>query len=75
MVATVRLDDELEETLNSITKKFHIKKSDVIRDAIKYYAKHIEKNQKSRLQIAMDKTMKSDYKEYKEFESSIDDSL
>jgi len=75
MVATVRLDTELEDILNSITKRFHKKKSDIIREAIKHYAQHIEKNQKSRLQNAMTKTMKSDFKEYKEFESSLDDSL
>jgi len=75
MIATVRLDSELEEILNSITKKFHKKKSDIIREAIKHYAKHIEISQKTRLQIAMGKTMKSDFKEYQNFESSIDDSL
>ena len=75
MVATVRLDTELEDILNSITKRFHKKKSDIIREAIKHYAKHIEKNQKSRLQNAISKTMKSDFNEYRELEDSLDDSL
>ncbi len=75
MVATVRLDSELEEILSSISKKFHKKKSDVIREAISFYAKNLEQNQKTRLQKAMDKTMKSDFQEYKGLESSLDDSL
>lgn len=75
MIATVRLNSELEEILNSVSTKFHKKKSDVIREAIKYYAQNLEKNQKTRLQKAMDKTMKGDFKEYKEIEDSLDDSL
>ncbi|MCD6259417.1 MAG: CopG family transcriptional regulator [Helicobacteraceae bacterium] len=71
MIATVRLNSEMEELLNSISTKFHKKKSDVIRDAIKYYAQNLEKNQKTRLQKAMAKTMKSDMKEYKEIEGSL----
>jgi predicted DNA-binding protein len=75
MIATVRLNSELEEILNSVSTKFHKKKSDVIREAIKYYAQNLEKNQKTRLQKAMDKTMKSDFKEYKDIEESLDDHL
>ena len=75
MIATVRLDSELEEILNSVAKKFHKKKSDVIREAICFYAKNLEMTQKSRLQNAMEKTMTSDFKEYKELEETLDDSL
>ena len=75
MVATVRLDSELEETLNSIAKKFHKKKSDVIREAISFYAKNLEKTQQTRLQKAMDKTSKSDFKEYTILEDSLNDGL
>ena len=75
MIATVRLDSELEEILNSVAKKFHKKKSDVIREAISFYAKNLEMTQKSRLQNAMEKTMKSDFNEYKELEETLDDSL
>ncbi len=75
MVATVRLDRELEEILNSISKKFHKKKSDVIREAISFYAKSLEKNQKTRLQKAMQKTSICDFEEYKDLESSLDDNL
>jgi len=75
MTATVRLDSELEEILNSVAKRFHKKKSDVIREAISFYAKSLEKNQKTRLQAAMQKTSKSDFEEYKDLEDSLDDSL
>ena len=75
MIATVRLDSELEEVLNSIAKKFHKKKSDVIREAIAHYAKSLEKSQKTRIQKAMAKTMQSDFSEYKELEGSLDDSF
>ena len=36
MVATVRLNEELEELLNKLTKKFHKKKSDIMREALRY---------------------------------------
>lgn len=75
MLATVRLNDELEEILTSLTQRFHKKKSDVIREAIRFYALELEKNQKTRMQKAMDKTAKSDHKEYKELEETLDDGL
>lgn len=75
MVATVRLNDELEELLNSISKRFHKRKSDVIREAIRFYAQDLQKNQKTRLQKAMSKTMKEDYKVYKELEDGLSDGL
>jgi len=38
MVATVRLDEKLEAILTNISKTLHKRKSDVIRDAISFYA-------------------------------------
>ena len=75
MIATVRLDSELENVLNSVAKRFHKKKSDVIREAISFYAKSLEENQKTRMQQAMNKTMKNDFIEYKAMEGSLDDSM
>jgi len=75
MVATVRLNSELEELLNSISKRFHKKKSDVIREAIRFYAKDLESTQKSRMQKAMQKSAQNDFREYKEFEDSLNDGL
>ena len=75
MTATVRIDDTLEDKLNKLTKTLHKKKSDVIREAINYYADNIEKTQKSRILKAVEKTKEVDKKEYKTFEGTIDDSL
>lgn len=75
MVATVRLSTELEETLNSIAKRFHKKKSDIIREAITFYAQNLEKTKKTRLQKAIDKTYEADFTEYKDMEESLDDAL
>jgi len=75
MLATVRLNDELTELLTSITERFHKKKSDVIREAIRFYAQELEKNQKTRMQKAMERTAKSDLKEYKALEDTLNDGL
>ncbi len=75
MLATVRLNDELAELLTSITKQFHKKKSDVIREAIRFYAKELEKNQSTRMQKAIKKTAKSDLSEYKILEDTLHDGL
>ena len=75
MVATVRLNDELEDLLNRLTKKFHKKKSDIIREALLHYGKNLENEHKSRMQKAMAKTAKEDYKEYKRLEEGLNDGL
>jgi predicted DNA-binding protein len=75
MVATVRLSNELEEILNSLAKNFHKKKSDIIREAIEFYAKDVKNRQKSRMQKAMSKCSQSDGKVYKKLEESLDDTL
>ena len=75
MVATVRLDDNLENTLNRVSKILHKKKSDVIRDAITFYAQNIEENKKSRILNAVEKTKNLDKKEFKDFEDISDDGL
>jgi len=75
MVATVRLNSELAEILNPISTRFHKKRSDIIREAIRHYAKEMDTTQKSRMQKAMQKTMKSDFKEYKDLEESLADGL
>ncbi|MDN5110717.1 CopG family transcriptional regulator [Aliarcobacter butzleri] len=56
MIATVRLDDNLEKTLNRISKIVQKKKSDVIREAIIFYSQNIEQNKKSRMLKAKEKT-------------------
>jgi Arc/MetJ-type ribon-helix-helix transcriptional regulator len=75
MLATVRLNSEMEDILTSLTQRFHKKKSDVIREAIRFYADELNKNQKTRMQNAMQKTAKSDFSEYKILEESLNDGL
>ena len=75
MTATVRIDDTLEKKLEKLTKTLHKKKSDVIRDAINYYANDMEKIQKSRILKAVEKTKEKDKNDYKAFEGTLDDSL
>ncbi|MCT7628687.1 ribbon-helix-helix protein, CopG family [Aliarcobacter butzleri] len=75
MVATVRLDENLEKTLDNISKTLDKKRSDIIREAISFYAKSIENSKKSRILNAIEKTKKSDKKLYDDFESTINDSI
>jgi predicted transcriptional regulator len=75
MVATVRLDDALESKLNNLASTLHKKKSDVIREAIEYYAKSIEKNKKSRILKAVEKTKNADKAAYEDFEGTLSDGL
>ena len=75
MTATVRLDDTLENTLNRLSTILHKKKSDVIREAIKYYALNVEKGAKSRMLTAIGKTKEIDKKDFKDFEGTFDDGI
>ncbi|MDD3775839.1 MAG: ribbon-helix-helix protein, CopG family [Sulfurovaceae bacterium] len=75
MVATVRLDDVLEDKLNALAHSLHKKKSDVIREAIEYYAKSIEKSKKSRILKAVEKTKNADKDEYINLEGTLSDGL
>lgn len=75
MIATVRLDENLEKTLDNISKTLDKKRSDIIREAISFYAKSIENSKKSRILNAIEKTKKSDKKLYANFESTLNDSI
>jgi len=75
MTATVRLDKTLEEKLDFISQSLHKKKSDIIRDAISFYADSIQNSQKSRILKAVAKTKDADKAENGEFEGTIDDGL
>ena len=71
MIATVRLDDNLEKTLNRVSKIVQKKKSDVIREAIIFYSQNIEQNKKSRILNAID----IDKKDFESFEGTINDGI
>ena len=75
MTATVRLDENLEVSLNRVSKALNKKKSDLIRDAITFYIQNIEENKKSRLLKAVEKTKIQDKKEFKDFQGAIDDDI
>ena len=75
MTATVRLDDNLEEKLKNLAKTLHKRKSDVIRDAINFYASSVEKDQKSRILSAVEKTKDADKKLSDTYEGTISDAL
>jgi len=75
MVATVRLDKKVENSLNNLTKELNKKKSDVIRDAINYYALMIESRKKAKIKDAVLKTKDADKKLLAEFEDILDEAL
>lgn len=75
MTATVRLDDTLEKTLISLSDTLHKKKSDVIRDAIVFYAQNVQKSKKRRILEAVAKTAKADKIESDFLDGTVDDGL
>lgn len=75
MTATVRLDKALEKTLDTLSIKLHKKKSDIIRDAITFYAKNIAKNKKNKIRIAVDKTKDADKRLYDDIEGTMNDGI
>ena len=75
MTATVRLDDTLTEKLNKLSHTLHQKKSDVIRDAICYYAQNVEAKKKSKILSAVEKVKEADKLEYEVFEGTINDGI
>lgn len=75
MTATVRLDKSLEEKLDFISQTLHKKKSDIIRDAISYYADSIQSSKKSRMLKAVAKTKDADKVENGIFDGTLNDGL
>ncbi|KFL34446.1 MULTISPECIES: ribbon-helix-helix protein, CopG family [unclassified Sulfurospirillum] len=75
MTATVRLDEALELKLERMAKTLHKKKSDVIRDAIDFYASSVESEKKSRILLAVEKTKEADKALYTSVEGTLNDGL
>ena len=73
MIATVRLDENLENTLNRVSKILDKKKSEVIREAIIFYSQKVEQNKKNRLLNAIEKTKDIDKKDSEDFEGTTND--
>ncbi len=75
MTATVRLDDALTDKLNTLSNTLHKKKSDIIRDAILFYAKNIESDKKNRLLKAVEKVKHLDKKVHEDMEGTLLDGI
>ena len=75
MTATVRLDDSLTQKLDELSRMLHKKKSDVMRDALAYYAKDIEAEKKSKIRAAVEKVQGADKVVYDAFERVFDDGI
>ena len=73
MIATVRLDENLENTINRVSKILDKKKSEVIREAIIFYSQKVEQNKKNRLLNAIEKTKDIDKKYFEDFEGTTND--
>ncbi|MMZ69755.1 Ribbon-helix-helix protein, copG family [compost metagenome] len=75
MVTTVRLDEKREDKLSQIAEMLDKKKSDVLREALDYYAEYILEQKKTKFKLAVDKVKEADFKEYKTYEGTVDDGL
>ena len=75
MVATVRLNSEIEDTLLELSNVLQKRKSDVIRDAIEFYAKNVKKDKRARILNAINKTKDIDKKEFSDFDGVIYDGM
>ena len=75
MTATVRLDEKLEKTLENLSNRLQKKKSDVIREAIAFYANNINKSKKNKILLAVKKTKNADKVIYDEMEGTLNDGI
>ena len=75
MVTTVRLDKNIENELDNLVISLNKKKSEIIREAIYFYAKNIKEAKKTRMQKAIQKSKDADFTLYKEFEGILDESI
>lgn len=75
MTTTVRLDESLEKKLDLLTTVLHKKKSDVIRDAISFYAKNVQTSKKRRILQAVEKTTSFDKAESEAMDETLNDGL
>ena len=75
MTATVRLDDALTRKLEKLSRALHLKKSDVIREAIRYYAQTIESEKESKILMAVEKLKEADSIENEALEGTLDDGI
>jgi len=75
MVATVRLDKERERMLEEMAKKLHRKKSEILREALDYYARHVLNERQKRMEAAVSKVCEADKKESRALNGTLSDGL
>lgn len=75
MVTTVRLDERREKMLKEIAQKLHRKKSEIIREAIDFYAEHVLVERRKRMESAVKKVGTADAREASKLEGILDDGL
>ena len=75
MIATVRLDEDHESKLKKVSEILHKKKSDVLRDALDFYADHVLNEKKQRILDAVAKVKAADAMESEALEDTINDGL
>ncbi len=75
MTTTVRFDEKRVEILEKMTTMLHKKKSEVIREALDYYAAHVLNSRDRRIAEAVKKVAEADAKEMKIWDETVDDGL
>jgi len=75
MVTTVRLDEKRERILKEMTERLHKRKSEVLREALDFYAAHVLNTRKQRLLDAVEKVYEADIEEMEKWEGTLDDGL
>ena len=75
MATIVRLNKFQEEKLAEIADVLHKKKSEVLQDALDYYAEYIISQKKVHFKKIVDKVKEADFEVYKTYEGMIDDTF
>lgn len=75
MITTVRFDEERAKMLDRMTTLLHKKKSEIIREALDYYAAHVLHSRERRIAEAVKKVSKADAEEMKTWDVTVDDGL
>ena len=73
---TVKADDEFDSLLNQLTSRLHTTRSNVIRNAVKHYLKHLDKEAlRQKIQSASLKTREQAIQASADFKAANNDGL
>ena len=75
MTATVRLDTHHEKLLEEVAEQLHKKKSEILREALDFYAKHVLSEKRRRMDQAVERVKEAERKEMEFCDGTIDDAL